>query len=263
MEIKPLAGLTRVLRVLFLVYLGVAVLTLVSSAYTVVDYSSLAPDAQALEMRPSDSFALVMSLIGLVSFVSVTVAFLMWVYRASTNLRALSGRYLRFTPGWAVGWWFIPFASLVMPYKVVREIWQVSHGSRPAGHTLVKWWWAAFLLFSWTGNIASRVASAGSTADSYVVSGGAAAVAGLFEVAAAVITIVLIAQIGAAYGRTVTEPQPMIRLAGLVDGMPAVVYGPPPGWYRDPWGRHELRFWDAVRWSPYVIDDGVQALDPV
>ena len=33
---------------------------------------------------------------------------------------------LRYTPGWAVGWLFVPFANLVVPYFVFTEIWRNS-----------------------------------------------------------------------------------------------------------------------------------------
>jgi hypothetical protein len=37
---------------------------------------------------------------------------------------------------------------------------------------------------------------------------------------------------------------------------------PPASWQRDPWGRHELRYWDGRRWSEHVSDAGNRSLDP-
>jgi len=37
----------------------------------------------------------------------------------------------------------------------------------------------------------------------------------------------------------------------------------PGGWYRDPTGRHELRYWDAARWTSYVADQGRQSNDSI
>ena len=40
-------------------------------------------------------------------------------------------------------------------------------------------------------------------------------------------------------------------------------YGPvPPGWFADPSGRHELRYWDGTAWTSSVSDRGVQGHDP-
>jgi Protein of unknown function (DUF2510) len=37
---------------------------------------------------------------------------------------------------------------------------------------------------------------------------------------------------------------------------------PPANWYRDPTGRHELRYWTGTEWSENVTDAGVPAVDP-
>jgi hypothetical protein len=49
---------------------------------------------------------------------------------------------------------------------------------------------------------------------------------------------------------------------------PAIPAGPPaqgsipPGWFADPSGRHELRYWDGRAWTASVSDRGAQSLDP-
>jgi putative membrane protein len=37
--------------------------------------------------------------------------------------------------------------------------------------------------------------------------------------------------------------------------------GVPPGWYPDPSGRHQLRYWSEDRWTEHVSDGGATALD--
>ena len=37
--------------------------------------------------------------------------------------------------------------------------------------------------------------------------------------------------------------------------------GPAEGWQSDPFGRHELRFFDGQRWTPYVRDGGTNGTD--
>jgi hypothetical protein len=36
----------------------------------------------------------------------------------------------------------------------------------------------------------------------------------------------------------------------------------PAGWFTDPGGRHELRYWDGQQWTEHVSDRGTQAVDP-
>lgn len=35
----------------------------------------------------------------------------------------------------------------------------------------------------------------------------------------------------------------------------------PPGWFRDPTGRHDHRWWDGAAWTGHVADAGVTSLD--
>ena len=37
----------------------------------------------------------------------------------------------------------------------------------------------------------------------------------------------------------------------------------PPGWFPDPTGRHDHRWWDGVAWTAHVADAGVAGLDPL
>jgi len=35
------------------------------------------------------------------------------------------------------------------------------------------------------------------------------------------------------------------------------------GWFGDPTGRHEMRYWDGARWTDAVSSGGVPATDPL
>jgi Domain of unknown function (DUF4328) len=57
-----------------------------------------------------------------VSLVFAVVFFSIFIHRAASNVRAL-GRYgMEYTPGWCVGWFFVPFANLYRPYRAVAEV---------------------------------------------------------------------------------------------------------------------------------------------
>ena len=83
------------------------------------------------------------------------VLFLMWMHQASKNAHALRGQGLMTSPGWAVGWWFIPIASMWKPYQALTEIWRASDPEVAVGDE--SWrdravpgtfpmWWALYLL---------------------------------------------------------------------------------------------------------------------
>ncbi len=90
------------------------------------------------------------------------ILLLVWTRRANQNVRALGASGLRFTPGGAVGWYFVPIAWFWKPYQAMTEIWKAS--ARPAdwkhqrGSVLLGWWWGLWLLASWGAGLASEVA---------------------------------------------------------------------------------------------------------
>src|SRR5262249_21379522 len=87
-----------------------------------------------------------------VSTIIAIVFYCIWIHRAAKNLRALGRRGLAFTPGWCVGWFFVPFGNLVKPYQAVSEIWKASAPDADAdgwrarsGSSLVGLWWAMWI----------------------------------------------------------------------------------------------------------------------
>jgi hypothetical protein len=99
-----------------------------------------------------------------VLYIVYLVVFFMWIYRANKNLRSLRAAGLRFTPGWSVGWFFVPFMNLFRPYQVVSEIWKASTPKvNIADDTswksvvtppIVGCWWALFLISAFIARIA-------------------------------------------------------------------------------------------------------------
>ncbi len=74
-----------------------------------------------------------------------SILFLVWLYLAASNVRALGARRLDYTPGWTVGWFFVPFVNLVKPCLAIQEIWMTSHDPSQrrvcASHWPVLVWW--------------------------------------------------------------------------------------------------------------------------
>ena len=110
----------------------------------------------------SDAEENLSDLIGFAALVGIAtaIAFLFWIYRVSQNLYSLGAPGQRFSPRWAVGWWFIPIMFFFRPYQVMAEIWKgsvhrtsgapIEHWKTESVSALVPWWWglwiAAFVL---------------------------------------------------------------------------------------------------------------------
>jgi len=57
------------------------------------------------------------------------VIFFFWVYFTNRNCRGFTTA-MKFSSGWAVGWFFVPIFNLFRPYQVMQEIWKVSEHPR-------------------------------------------------------------------------------------------------------------------------------------
>jgi hypothetical protein len=79
-----------------------------------------------------------------------------WIYRANANAHLFSSE-MTITPGWSVGWFLVPFANLVMPYRGVNEAWQASQKAagryEAAESPLVGWWWGLWIANNIVSNI--------------------------------------------------------------------------------------------------------------
>jgi hypothetical protein len=118
------------------------------------------------EIQSFEAMAFLAGIAQLVVYVGTIIAFCMWIYQAHKNLRDLDVRRLNFSPGWAVGWFFIPFMNLFKPYQVAQEIWKASDPHVPAHDPhawkeaprsgLIGLWWACWLVGNIIGNVAFR-----------------------------------------------------------------------------------------------------------
>jgi hypothetical protein len=95
------------------------------------------------------------------------VIFLVWLHRSYANLEALGARDCTYSPGWAVGYFFIPILNLFRPYQVTQEIWKASDprcaSARPLawksapGSALVGLWWTFWILTNIAAQVSTRI----------------------------------------------------------------------------------------------------------
>lgn len=97
---------------------------------------------------------------------AAAICFLVWTYRLAKNLRAFGVEGLRFTPAWAVGYFFVPILSFYRPYQAFREIWRASDPA-PVGRVGQDWqrvkppslllgWWTAWIVSNAFGGVIFR-----------------------------------------------------------------------------------------------------------
>lgn len=93
-------------------------------------------------------------------FLGTAVLFSIWIYRANSNCWNFGATDMLFTPGKAVGCYFIPIVHLYRPAGSMTEIWRISrdpvHWKNDRSGAIVGFWWILWLLACGIGAAANN-----------------------------------------------------------------------------------------------------------
>lgn len=182
-KMKPLKQRKMFLKVTMWTTVGLGFIMLIASY---VLYSSIERyengDFSAIQDFQNYAYiAAGLSIIVVLSFILTAIAVPVWFYRAHDNLKILK-KQLSFTSGWAAGWFFVPFANLIYPAKVLKEI---HNGTKIAFEDvnrrlslmpisgIIILWWAAYIasgIFSRISNSVIDENSIGGYGNNYTLS---------------------------------------------------------------------------------------------
>jgi hypothetical protein len=210
-KIRVYRDLTPLMRVtIFCIWTQIIVSVVSLATDVLVLRSHTAPGEQAVDqavppMEPNEIMQGLAALTLLLITVVTAVFVLRTIYRADANLHARNVAGLEFTPGWCVGWFFIPIAMLWKPYQAMKEIWVAS--SDPFQYSVDRpWqfpvWWALFLASNITGTMAWRAGAFSSGLDAQVLSEGLSMASGVLGIPEALFLMTILKQIAAAQERT-------------------------------------------------------------
>lgn len=169
----PARGRARFVAGAFAAWLLVTVLAIIAlyGRITLVNNVLNQVTVSPADLNGSDSFVRISSWLTIAAYLLTAIAFLVWLSRIVKNNFDLGNLGARFSPGFAVGCWFIPFANFVLPYQAVREAWKAADPSivratpdtRAASRmsVLIPAWWALFLLGNVGGYIAALTVNGG------------------------------------------------------------------------------------------------------
>ncbi|QYJ90687.1 DUF4328 domain-containing protein [Shewanella halotolerans] len=96
-----------------------------------------------------------------VVFIVSGIMILKWIYRANFNARQLGATDMNFTPGWSIGYFFIPIFCIWKPYQAMNEIWQASHDpenwSLSGFNSSISLWWLLWIVSNALGQVVYRL----------------------------------------------------------------------------------------------------------
>jgi len=101
-------------------------------------------------------------LIFIIIFVLSLIVSARWIYKAAEYNSNLGAADLQYTPGWTVGWFFVPILSLCKPYQAFKQLHQVAVNWRDwqsvSVPSIFPIWWGLWILSNLIGQVLFRTA---------------------------------------------------------------------------------------------------------
>lgn len=127
-QFRPIGGLAKWVYGAFILLLILCVIAVVSG-YLQAELFIRAMNGETItwaEATSNDNREAAIGFGQTALYILAAILFLIWIHRSYKNLTSLNVSGLRFSPGWAVGWFFVPVMSLFRPYQVTSEIYRAS-----------------------------------------------------------------------------------------------------------------------------------------
>ncbi len=146
------------LYVLFGLYLVATIATIAAGAHLVGVLNRLVVGQRVSfsEWDDAESYFVAGILFMSTFYTAIMPFFIWWTRRATCNVTSFGAVNPEFSPAWSVGWWFIPFANLVQPLRVLNQAWRASSPDLPAFESpqwrkarlsaLLPVWWVVYLV---------------------------------------------------------------------------------------------------------------------
>lgn len=195
---------TWTVRLLYL-QIAVSVIAIISG---VMEHSVLSDmqdgnfASQAEMMQVAEASDTRQAIVGTIQFLIYVVSgiwILRWIYVACSNARSLAAGPVKFSPGWSVGWYFIPFLNLWKPYQAMKEIWRVSAnpGNPDIGDDsgLLSLWWFLYIVVSFSGNAAFRLSLRAEEVSQWLAANVMTQISDVFGIPLAIVFMVMVRRI--------------------------------------------------------------------
>ncbi len=193
---KDPTSLTKFLKTMLWISLGISIISLLSDFMQMNLLSRSFSQAEAVS---NDSRQQIMGFLYLSAFVITGIAFLKWIHRANLNCNGFGVQGMKFTPGWSIGYYFIPILSLYRPYQAMKEIWKVSTNpvdwQNETGSPLLGWWWAMWLIAGILGQASFRMAMRADTISSLKASTIVSIISGIINIPLYIIAVTLVSAV--------------------------------------------------------------------
>jgi Domain of unknown function (DUF4328) len=119
------------------------------------------PSFDSITAESNDAREQIIGFIAIGLYLVTAIFFSIWTVRAHHNVRHFGTRRLTITPGWAIGYFFIPIFNLFRPYTAMSELRRASEMpqdwmERSSG--IVPLWWTLWIVHAILGRVVNAYA---------------------------------------------------------------------------------------------------------
>jgi len=236
----------------------------------------------------TNHYFLLVSIPGVIAAAN-TIVWIVLLWRLARNHETIGRPNTHFGPGWAIVGPIVPIVNMAVPWLQMNEQWKGCDPEHPptspewksaATSSMVYGWWAVALAATLTGFAASAgVARAMFSSIGTISRRGdlvkvaqdlvdnnlrwfvaSTLLSGLASILGAVTLRALVAR-QESYADRFQLRRAATDMRYFAPGMAPAA--PPPGWFPDPAGRFDHRWWDGARWTDLVSRDGSTTSYPI
>lgn len=166
----------------------------------------------------------------MILYTITAILFLVWIHRAHRNLPSLGVEGLKYSPGWAVGGFFVPILSLFRPFQVVTEIWKASDPTvglddstawqNARTSPMVISWWLLFIISGLVGWTIFRLSLRAESLEEMLTASWLYLLINIVEIPAAILVIKVVRIIDSRQERKHLDVRPVWRRITSLNNLP-------------------------------------------
>lgn len=200
-EFRYLTGLVNILKASLSMYILVIILCLWANWSEIQLFEQLTSGrlVTEAEVTTNTSRRIMLSGINTIVFLITLILFARWTYLSNKNARALGGAgEMEFSPGWSVGWYFIPVFSLWKPYQALKEIFKSSHPDftedwkKAPTPGIMPLWWTLWIFGAFLGQAAFTIIFFAETFEELLISSRLLFFADILDILLGIVVIILV-----------------------------------------------------------------------
>ena len=201
---KDLSSLYGTLILLLKATILISLIAAISSMFEVklindmitgnIDFSTIENQATANDTRQQ-----LIGILQIALFIITGISFLKFIYFSNSNSRSFGAKGMQFTPGWSIGYYFIPYLNLYKPYRAMKEIWKTSKDPKNweilKTPSLFPQWWTLWIISALLGNMSFRLSMKAEELNELFVSSTLTLASDLVKIPLSLIAIKMVLQI--------------------------------------------------------------------